>query len=144
MFKTILAILITVTLAAFLRASPAAASNAIAKQEDQVCTSCHDKPGSKLLTDEGKYYEVMRTLEGYSEMEGQFGRCTTCHVRKPGSTRLTKTGKRYQWTMKDMNGIRDYVLDRHPDVDLMEIKSSAEEATETEDEAMADDSSSKN
>ena len=66
------------------------ASQEIAKQTDLRCTACHDKPGSKLLTDQGKYWESMRTLEGYDQIKESFGKCTTCHVRKPGSPKLTK------------------------------------------------------
>ena len=58
--------------------APAVASNEIAKMENNmVCTSCHDKPGSKLLTDEGKYYELMGTLEGFTDVETVFGKCTS-------------------------------------------------------------------
>lgn len=90
------------------------ASNAIAKQEGGlVCTACHDKPGSKLLTDQGKYYETTGSLEGFDELESSFGRCTYCHVKKPGSLKLTKVGKRYQWMMDDMEGVKEWLIERH-------------------------------
>ena len=66
------------------------------KQEGLSCTVCHDKPGSKLLTDQGKYYETMRTLAGFDELKATFGACTSCHVTKPGSKKLTAKGKEFQ------------------------------------------------
>ena len=137
MFKTIILIVVAATLVVLMAASPTVASNAIAKQQDEVCTTCHDKPGSKLLTDEGKYFELTRTLDGYTELETEFGHCTNCHVRKPGNTKLTKTGRRYQRLMKDMEGIRDFVLDRHPVIDLMdaETPTDAPETTEAADDS---------
>jgi len=143
MFKTIILIVVAATLVVLMAASPTAASNAIAKQHDEVCTTCHDKPGSKLLTDEGKYFELTRTLEGYSELEAEFGRCTSCHVRKPGNAKLTKTGRRYQRLMSDMEGIRDFVLDRHPEVDLMDHEApTAEPADNTEPSEKSEDNPS--
>lgn len=103
------------TLLVFLSSvEPTRASNAIAEREDLACTSCHDKPGSKLLTDRGKYYEQMGTLVGFDELEARFTRCTSCHVRKPGSLKLTETGRRYRWMMGDMDGIRQWLMERHP------------------------------
>lgn len=93
---------------------PAAASNTIAEQEGLVCTVCHDKPGSKLLTDRGKFYETMRTLEGFDELTATFGSCTTCHVAKPGSERLTRTGRRLQLVFQDMQELRSWVMSEHP------------------------------
>jgi len=144
MFKTIIPLAIAATLAVLLTADPSAASNAIAKAQDKVCTTCHDKPGSKLLTDEGRYFELTRSLEGYDELEAEFGRCTSCHVRKPGNTKLTKTGRRYQRLMTDMEGIRDFVLDRHPVVDLVDAEESTDSsdtAAEPEKETAADNDS---
>jgi cytochrome c553 len=112
--------LILAAAALLLVAGPVIASNEIAENTGEVCTACHDKPGSKLLTDQGKYYETMRSLEGYEQIEAAFGRCVTCHSRKPGSEKLTKTGKRYQWMMNDMEGLRDFVMQRHPDVQLVD------------------------
>lgn len=93
---------------------PATASKAIAQQENLACTSCHDKPGSKLLTDKGKYYETMGSLEGFDQVQAQFEKCTTCHVKKPGSQKLTETGKKYQWVAEDMDGLRIWLMDQHP------------------------------
>lgn len=93
---------------------PAVASNEIAEQEGLVCTSCHDKPGSKLLTDEGKYFEIMRSLEGFDQVETVFGSCTTCHVKKPGSLKLTPTGKRFDRLVGDMQGLKGMLEADHP------------------------------
>ncbi len=39
-----------------------------AKKEKKACTFCHVKPGSKELTDAGKYYkDHNHSLEGYQE-----------------------------------------------------------------------------
>jgi cytochrome c553 len=92
----------------------ALASNEIAETENLVCTECHDKPGSKLLTDQGKYYELMRTLEGYDEVTEIFGQCTSCHVRKPGSLKLTPMGRRFAGLVDDMDGLRDLLNKEHP------------------------------
>jgi hypothetical protein len=92
----------------------AVASNAIAKKEDMVCTSCHDKPGSKLLTDQGKYYELMGSLDGFEEVETFFGQCTSCHVKKPGSLKLTSTGRRFQRLVGDMDGLKELLEGEHP------------------------------
>ena len=94
-------------------APPADASNAIAEETQLVCTTCHDKPGSKLLTDEGKYFEAMATLDGFDEVSEVFGACTSCHARKPGSRRLTANGKQFRRLMQDMEGIRQYAVAHH-------------------------------
>ncbi len=112
---------VAVLMAGFVLVDQSAiASNEIAKQEDLVCTSCHDKPGSKLLTDQGKYYELMRTLDGYDDVTQVFGECTTCHVKKPGSTRLTQTGRMFQRLIGDMSGLRAYLEEQHPMADAPE------------------------
>lgn len=99
----------------WLATGPAAyASNAIAEKEDMVCTSCHDKPGSKLLTDMGKYYELMGSTTGFDQVATLFGKCTTCHVKKPGSTKLTNTGRRFQSLVGDMQGLRELISEQHP------------------------------
>lgn len=59
------------------------ASNAVAKAEAAACTTCHDKPGSKLLTSKGKYYELKRTLEGHDQLIAAFGPCTNCQCASP-------------------------------------------------------------
>ena len=79
-----------------------------------ACTACHDKPGSKLLTDRGKYYELMGNLEGFDEINEAFGKCTTCHVKKPGSKKLTAEGKRLARAIENMDALRELVLKKHP------------------------------
>jgi hypothetical protein len=95
-------------------AGAAHASKRIATETGKSCTTCHDKPGSKLLTDAGKYFESMHTLDGFTDIRGSFGKCTACHVRKPGSTRLTKKGKELAGQVKDMNELRQWVQQHHP------------------------------
>ncbi len=100
--------------AALLAAGDAPASQKIATSTGRTCTSCHDKPGSRLLTDTGKYYEAMRTLDGYDEVKEAFGRCTTCHERKPGSMRLTRKGRQLAELVHDMSGLGQWVRENHP------------------------------
>jgi hypothetical protein len=97
-----------------LAAAPAAATPQLAKAEGLACTVCHDKPGSKLLTDKGKYYEVMATLDGYDAIEGTFGACTTCHVKRPGSKKLTRQGRRISLVIRDMGELKAWVMEHHP------------------------------
>lgn len=92
----------------------ALASNDIAKRENLHCTACHDKPGSKMLTDRGKYWELMGGLEGFDEIKADFGACTQCHVRKPGSRKLTRYGRRLSLLLRDMQELKEFVLERHP------------------------------
>ncbi len=90
------------------------ASNTVAKKEGLTCTVCHDKPGSKLLTDKGKYYESAGTLQGYDQVATAFGSCTYCHDRQPGSKKLTAKGEELRSSIQDMKALRDYVLAAHP------------------------------
>jgi formate-dependent nitrite reductase cytochrome c552 subunit len=101
-------------LLAAITVQPVSATEAYAKKENLTCTACHDKPGSKLLTDKGKYYELMHTLSGFDDVKAAFGQCTTCHVRKPGSKRLTATGRNYKKLIHDMKGLRDFLNSMHP------------------------------
>jgi len=91
------------------------ANDEIGKETGEKCTLCHDKPGSKLLTDKGIYYDTQRTLEGFDEIKGSFGRCTSCHVRKPGSEKLTKEGKKMAELVDDMEELRKWLEEHHPD-----------------------------
>lgn len=105
---------IVTLLLALLISGPALATNAIAKSEGLACTACHDKPGSKLLTDKGKYYELMGSLDGYDEVIEVFGSCTTCHVKKPGTHKLTRTGRQFAEVMQNMEALRKWVKVAHP------------------------------
>lgn len=96
------------------------ATEAIADEQGKMkCTACHDKAGSKLLTDQGKFYESMGTVEGYADLKGTFGRCTTCHVNKPGSTKLTAKGKKLSSVIADMDELRSWLAKEHPGLDEM-------------------------
>jgi hypothetical protein len=86
----------------------------LGNKEGLTCTACHDKPGSKLLTDKGKYYETVRTVAGFDELKSTFGACTNCHVAKPGSQKLTREGKRFQGLVEDMEGLRVWMEEHHP------------------------------
>jgi hypothetical protein len=112
----IIAGITAVALAAqLIPAGSAFATKAIATKEEVSCTVCHDKPGSKLMTDKGKYYELMGSFAGYDHLRQDFGKCTACHVRKPGSAKLTKQGKQYQSLSTNMEGLREYLMEPHPE-----------------------------
>ena len=91
------------------------ANDEIGRETGEKCTLCHDKPGSKLLTDKGIYYDTQLTLEGYDEIKGSFGRCTSCHVRKPGSDKLTKEGKKMAEMVDSMEELREWLAENHPE-----------------------------
>ncbi len=97
-----------------LYAPAATASDAIARETGHKCLDCHDKAGSKLLTDAGKYYETMHTFAGLDSLQATFGRCTACHARKPGSKKLTKRGKEYALLVHDMPALGELMRTRHP------------------------------
>jgi hypothetical protein len=107
--------LVAMVVVQLLGAGSAYATKAIASKEEASCTTCHDKPGSKLMTDRGKYYELMGSFDGYDQVTDSFGQCTACHVRKPGSAKLTKQGKQYKSIATDMEGLRDYLMEPHPE-----------------------------
>ena len=119
-FSIITAVAPIAVVALIAQVQTAGATKAIGNQEGMECTSCHDKPGSKLMTDQGKYYELMGSLDGYDQLETDFGKCTTCHVKTPGSKKLTKTGKKYQSLTEDMEGLKDWLMEPHPTPDLTE------------------------
>ncbi|MDQ1347739.1 MAG: hypothetical protein QG573_1112 [Acidobacteriota bacterium] len=111
--RILIAVGMTVAVALFT-GTLASGTEKVGKQEGLSCTVCHDKPGSKLLTDQGKYYETMRTLAGFEELKATFGACTSCHVTKPGSKKLTAKGKEFQDLVKDMEGLGAWMKEHHP------------------------------
>ena len=111
---SILAALVVAAVGLLVVGAPVDASNAIAEKTGIACTVCHDKPGSKLMTDKGKYWEAVGTLDGFDEIQERLAECTDCHVKKPGSKKLTETGKRYQWIIQDMDGLKSWLMERHP------------------------------
>lgn len=90
------------------------ASDSIGKETGAACTACHDKPGSKRLTDRGKYFELMQSFDGYDQLRTSFGRCTSCHVRNPGSKKLTRRGQQLAEQAKDMHELREWIRAGHP------------------------------
>jgi cytochrome c553 len=91
------------------------ADQEIATKTDQRCTACHDKPGSKLLTDMGLYYEMMGSLDGFDNLKGSFGRCTACHAKKPGSDKLTAEGKKMADLVDSMEELKKWLEENHPE-----------------------------
>lgn len=101
---------------ALLPTGPTSATETIAAAEGGLeCALCHDGEEAASLGDRGKYYEAVRTLEGFEELEERFQECTYCHVQEPGSLELTEKGRRYHWMMEDMEGIREWLMERHLD-----------------------------
>ncbi len=111
---TVIALLAAIAAWTLVPAGTTYASNEIAGKTGLVCTACHDKPGSKRLTDRGKYYELMGDLEGFEEIGEAFGSCTACHVKKAGSKRLTAEGRRLKRAIGGMDALRALVLEKHP------------------------------
>lgn len=103
-----------VGLAVLFAATVASGTDKMAKAEGLECGACHDKPGSKLLTDQGKYYETMGTLDGFDELAQTFGKCTSCHVKKPGSLKLTAKGREFGALVGDMMGLKEWMAAHHP------------------------------
>lgn len=106
--------LTVLTTLALWRAGDAWASPPLGQQTGLACTACHDKPGSKLLTDKGKYFELLGSFEGFDQVIADFGACTSCHVRKPGSKKLTKEGRDFARIIRDMKDLQEWMRLRHP------------------------------
>ena len=114
------------------------ATEELAESENLACTACHDKPGSKLLTDQGKYFELMRSLDGFADLNASFGKCTFCHRRKPGSKKLTKAGKGFANALGNMEALVEWVKDLHPawpDAETQEPPAATETTDDQEAEA---------
>ncbi len=109
-----LALILASAVALLLVSIPISATPELGESEALNCTACHDKPGSKLLTDQGKYYELMGSLDGLEDLEKAFSSCTDCHVKKPGSKKLTRQGKKFSSSIKDMEGLREWLKAAHP------------------------------
>ena len=128
--------ILAVCLVALVAPTAVFATDEIAELEgDLTCTVCHDKPGSKLYTDQGKYYELMGTLDGFDAVIAVFQKCTTCHVRKPGSERLTPEGRRFSRVVSSMSDLAEWVQSSHPPVRAEEV----EQATDQDKEGTPDD-----
>ena len=69
------------------------ATQEIATKEDLKCRVCHVKKGTKSFTDNGKYYELKRTLVDYDLLIHVYKKCTACHSREPGDKTLTPKGE---------------------------------------------------
>lgn len=101
--------------AVILLAVPAAfATEEIGAENGLACTACHDKAGSRLLTDTGKYFEMKGDLDGFDRLSTAFGACTSCHVRKPGSMKLTRQGRAFAEVIDSMDELREWLEAHHP------------------------------
>lgn len=94
----------------------AEATDEIGAQEETDCALCHLDPeqGAETLTDQGLYYQYMKTLDGYGQVLERFDRCTYCHVDRAGDQALTPQGHRFRWMMDDMAGLRAWLEENHP------------------------------
>ena len=113
--STTLALVLAIAATLVLASIPASSTPAMGEAEALTCTACHDKPGSKLLTDKGKYYELMGSFEGLEDLEKAFASCTDCHVKKPGSKKLTRQGKKFNSSIQNMEGLREWLKTAHPE-----------------------------
>lgn len=96
--------------------SSAVATEKIGEQEEIECQVCHadSEQSAETLTDQGLYYQYMKTLSGYDQVLQQFDRCTYCHVESAGAKTLTAAGHRFWWMMEDMIGLRTWLDEYHP------------------------------
>jgi len=90
------------------------ASEEIAEEQDLACDVCHVDPEADQLTDRGRYFEYLRTLEGYEAVIERFGRCIFCHVQEAGSEEFTQEGMRFRWMMDNMQGLKTWLDENHP------------------------------
>ena len=92
------------------------ATEKIGEQEEIECQVCHadSERTAETLTDQGLYYQYMRTLTGYDQVLQQFESCTYCHVERAGATTLTSDGHRFRWMMEDMIGLHAWLDQYHP------------------------------
>ena len=109
-FSIVLGTLLTLSIPGIAFASEEIA----ASEGDKECSVCHVDVETDLLTDRGKYYQMMRTLEGYEAVLERFGECTYCHVKEAGSLAMTDEGQRFKWMMEDMKGLKAWLAERHP------------------------------
>ena len=110
-------ILLAMALGLLLAAgAPLFADEMIAESEGLECEVCHLEcdDDEVLLTDQGRYYQLMETMEGYELVLERFGKCNYCHVAEAGSESLTREGLRFQWMMEDMAGLRQWLEETHP------------------------------
>jgi hypothetical protein len=95
-------------------ASPAGATEEIAEREDLECQTCHAGNELELLTDEGRYYQYLGSLDGFDRVMDRFGSCAYCHVQEYDSMQFTPEGHRFRWMMEDMNGLKAWLEENHP------------------------------
>lgn len=92
----------------------AVATEEFAQAESLDCSHCHVDSEPTRLTDPGRYYQFMETLDGYDKVLERFGRCTFCHVDEAGSLEMTNDGRRFRWMMADMKGLQAWLEAEHP------------------------------
>jgi len=90
------------------------ATEEIAQQESLECQVCHPDQGAELLTDQGRYYQYMGSLDSFDQVMGKFGSCIYCHVQEADSVKLTREGQRFRWMMEDMEGLKAWLEENHP------------------------------
>jgi hypothetical protein len=67
MFKRILFVGATLTVAGWFVVSPSMATKDVAKKEGKTCVTCHVKSGDKELNELGLYYQEHKTLKGFKK-----------------------------------------------------------------------------
>ena len=90
------------------------ASEETAELEGLECQVCHADEGTELLTDQGRYFQYLGSLDGFDEVTKRFGSCIYCHVQEADSVKLTREGQRFYWMMEDMQGLKAWLEENHP------------------------------
>ena len=90
------------------------ASEEVAAEQELECQLCHADQGIGFLTDQGRYFQYMGSLDGFDEVTEQFGSCLYCHVQETDSLKLTREGQRFYWMMEDMEGLGAWLEENHP------------------------------
>jgi hypothetical protein len=101
-------------LSAFLTVPISWASEEIASEQGLECQLCHGDQGTGFLTDQGRYFQYMGSLDGFDQVTEQFGSCLYCHVQEADSIKLTREGQRFYWMMEDMQGLKAWLEENHP------------------------------
>ena len=86
----------------------------VAAAESVECAVCHVEDEQSLLTDQGRYFQYLGTLDGFEAVIDRFGSCSYCHVQEADSVELTREGVRFRWMMEDMEGLKAWLEENHP------------------------------
>lgn len=106
--------LVLAVLLALVTGAAGWSSEETAEQEGLECQTCHADEGTEYLTDEGRYFQYMGSLDSFDQVMEKFGSCIYCHVQETDSVKLTRQGQRFRWMMEDMEGLKAWLEENHP------------------------------